>query len=175
MLALNDCLQLLISGIASSFPFLNKMWEVKVLVTQLCPTLGDPMDYSPARHPHPWNSPGKNAGVVGSHPLLQGIFATWGWHPGLLHCRWILYHVSSLWKQTYFHALKPSAWPTLSPSVTPTVTSGFLRRIFGHEEEERQAQGVHEEAQPRGGAGGAQCPAGRRRLAGPRGRGQPRV
>ena len=95
------------------------MWEAKVLVAQSCSTLGDPMDCSRARHPCPRNSPGKNAGVVGSHPLLQGIFPRWGWNLGLLHCRWILYHVSSPWKQTYFHAWKPSAWPTLSPSVTP--------------------------------------------------------
>ena len=28
------------------------------------------------------------------HALLQGIFPTWGLKPGLLHCRWILYHLS---------------------------------------------------------------------------------
>ena len=38
----------------------------------------------------PWNYPGKNTGV-GSHSLLQGIFATQGLNPGLLRCRWILY------------------------------------------------------------------------------------
>ena len=26
--------------------------------------------------------------------LLQGIFLTWGSKPDLLHCRWILYHLS---------------------------------------------------------------------------------
>ena len=31
---------------------------------------------------------------MGSHSLLQGIFPTQGWNPGLLHCRWILYHLS---------------------------------------------------------------------------------
>ena len=41
----------------------------------------------------PWNSPGKNTGV-GCHFLLQGIFLTQGSNPGLLHCRWILYHLS---------------------------------------------------------------------------------
>ena len=41
----------------------------------------------------PWNFPGKNTGV-GSHSLLQGIFPTKGLKPGLLHCRWILYHLS---------------------------------------------------------------------------------
>ena len=37
--------------------------------------------------------PGKNTGVV-SHVILQGIFPTQGLNPGLLHCRWILYHLS---------------------------------------------------------------------------------
>ena len=41
----------------------------------------------------PWNSPGKNAGV-GSVFLLQGIFPTQGWNPGLPHCRRILYQLS---------------------------------------------------------------------------------
>ena len=41
----------------------------------------------------PWNSPGQNTGV-GSLSLLQGIFPTEGSNPGLLHCRWILYHLS---------------------------------------------------------------------------------
>ena len=41
----------------------------------------------------PWNSPGKNTGV-GRHALLQGIFLTQGWNPGLLHCRWLLYCLS---------------------------------------------------------------------------------
>ena len=41
----------------------------------------------------PWDSPGQNTGV-GSLSLLQGIFPTQGWNPGLLHWRWILHHVS---------------------------------------------------------------------------------
>ena len=41
----------------------------------------------------PCNSPGQNTGV-GSHSLLQGIFQTQGWNPGLLHCRRILYWLS---------------------------------------------------------------------------------
>ena len=35
----------------------------------------------------------KNTGV-GCRSLLQGIFPTWGLNPGLLLCRWILYHLS---------------------------------------------------------------------------------
>ena len=42
---------------------------------------------------YPWGSPGKNTGV-GCHFLLQGIFLTQGQNPGLLQCRWILYHLS---------------------------------------------------------------------------------
>ena len=41
----------------------------------------------------PWNYPGQNTGV-GSLFLLQGIFPTQGWNPGLLHCRQILYQLS---------------------------------------------------------------------------------
>ena len=37
---------------------------------QLCPTLCNPIDGSPPRLPHPWDSPGKNTGV-GCHFLLQ--------------------------------------------------------------------------------------------------------
>ena len=40
-----------------------------------------------------WNSPGQNSGV-GSLSLLQGIFWTQGWNPGLPHCRWVLYQLS---------------------------------------------------------------------------------
>ena len=39
------------------------------------------------------DSPGKNT-RVGCHALHQGIFPTQGSHPGLPHCRWILYHFS---------------------------------------------------------------------------------
>ena len=41
----------------------------------------------------PWNSPGQNTGV-GSLSLLQGIFPTQGWNPGLPHCRQILHQLS---------------------------------------------------------------------------------
>ena len=61
---------------------------MKVLVTQSCQA----MDYSP---------PGSSAhGIpqvrileLGSHSLLQGIFLTQGWNPGLLPHRRILYHL----------------------------------------------------------------------------------
>ena len=57
---------------------------LSVLAAQSCPTLCDPVDYSP-QAPYFmefWNSPGKNIGV-GCHSLLQGIFLTQGLNPGL--------------------------------------------------------------------------------------------
>ena len=39
------------------------------------------------------DSPGKSTGVS-CHALFQGILSTQGLNPGLLHCRWILYHLS---------------------------------------------------------------------------------
>ena len=52
-----------------------------------------PHGLQPVRLLCPWDSPGKNTGV-GCHVLLQGIFPTQGSNPGLLQCRWILYHLS---------------------------------------------------------------------------------
>ena len=75
--------------------YLVNIWapavHLKVKVTQWCPTLFDPMDYS-MDSSSPWNSLGQNTGV-GSLSLLQGIFQTQESNPGLLHCRWILYQL----------------------------------------------------------------------------------
>ena len=49
---------------------------------QSCPTLCDPMDYSPPGF-SVHDSPGKNTGV-GCHALFQGIFLTWRSNPCLL-------------------------------------------------------------------------------------------
>ena len=66
-------------------------FEGCVLVTQSCPTLCNPMDYSPAGSSvHGINSPGKNTGE-GCHALLQGIFPIQGLNLGLPHCRQILH------------------------------------------------------------------------------------
>ena len=61
---------------------------MKVKVTQLCPTLCDPMDCMVH-------------GILQARilewvavPSSRGIFPTQGLNPGLLHCRWILYHLS---------------------------------------------------------------------------------
>ena len=61
---------------------------VLCLVVQLCPTLCNPMVYSPPGSSVPGDSSGKNTGV-GCHALLQGIFLTQGSNPGIPHCRWI--------------------------------------------------------------------------------------
>ena len=66
--------------------------SVKVVVTQLGLTLCNPWTIA-TRLFCPWDLPGKNT-RVGSHSLLKGIFWTQRSNPGLLHCRWILYHLS---------------------------------------------------------------------------------
>ena len=74
----------------------NSIWIkmcVLCLVTQSCLTLWDFMDCKPPGSSIHGDSPGKNNGV-GCHNLLQGIFQTQGSNPSLLHCRWILYHLS---------------------------------------------------------------------------------
>ena len=47
----------------------------------------------PARPLCPRDCPGKNI-EMGCHIFLLGIFLTQESNPGLLHCRWILYHLS---------------------------------------------------------------------------------
>ena len=66
---------------------------IMYLVTQLCLTLYDPMDCSPPGSSVHEDSPGKNTGVS-FHAFLQGIFPTQGSNLGLLHCGWIVYHLS---------------------------------------------------------------------------------
>ena len=64
-----------------------------ILVAQSCPTLCDPMDYKPTRRHRPWNSPSKSTEVCSPFPL-EGLFPIYESNPGLLHCRWIHYHLS---------------------------------------------------------------------------------
>ena len=63
------------------------------LVAQSCPTLCNPLDCSPPGFSDHGDSPGNNTGVS-CHALLQGIFPTQQSTWGLLHCKWILYHLS---------------------------------------------------------------------------------
>ena len=68
-------------------------YAVLCLVTQLCPTLCNPMAYSPQDSSVHGDSPGKNTGV-GYHAFLQGLFPTQGSNPGFSHCRQIIYQLS---------------------------------------------------------------------------------
>ena len=63
---------LMSTTLAAGFFIASATWEaqVKVLVSQSCLTLCDPMDCDP-RLLCPWNSPGQNTGV-GSHSLSPG-------------------------------------------------------------------------------------------------------
>ena len=62
---------------------------MRVLITQLCPTLCDPVDCSPQ---------GSSVhGILQARIMewiAQGIFPIRGLNPDLLHFRWILYHLS---------------------------------------------------------------------------------
>ena len=71
------------------------------------------MECSPPGSSIHGDSPGKNTGV-GCHSLLQGIFPTQGSNPGLPHCRWILYCLSTRKAQEYW-----SGWPIPSPGDLP--------------------------------------------------------
>ena len=91
-----------------SFPFLGPKkikrtvsrpehsWS-EVKVAQSCPTLCNPMEYSP------WNFPGQNTGV-GSLSLLQWIFPTQESNQGLPHCRQVLFQLS--YQTRSLHLLK---------------------------------------------------------------------
>ena len=66
---------------------------VMCLTAQSCPTLCNPMDYSPPGSSVHWDSSGKDTGVC-CHALLQGNFPSQGLNAGLPLCRCILYHLS---------------------------------------------------------------------------------
>ena len=76
---------------SSSAVYTKYKISMKMLGAQSCPALCNPMDCS---------LPGSSVhGIlqstrVISHSLLQGIFPSQGLNSGILHCRWILYHVS---------------------------------------------------------------------------------
>ena len=82
-------------------------------VAQSCPTLCDPMDYSP------WNSPGQSTGV-GYHSLLQGIFPSQGSNPGLPNSRQILYHLNHLGSNKILEWIAyPSPGDLPDPGIEP--------------------------------------------------------
>ena len=112
------------------------------LVTQSCPILCDPMDCSLPDSSVHGDSPGKNTGV-GCHALLQGIFPTQRSNPGLLHYRWILYHLSHIhlnlfyFKCIYFNwriitlqyfddFCHASTWISCSYTCVPSILNPIL-------------------------------------------------
>ena len=83
-----------------------------------------PHGLQPTRLPCPCNSPCKNTGV-GCHYLLQKIFPTQRWNPGLPCCRQILYSLSHQEAQDcrvlgYFAASWPR--PTVTIQMSPDIT-----------------------------------------------------
>ena len=78
------------------------------------------MDCSPPGSSVHGDSPDKNTGVD-CHALLQGTFPTWGRNPGLLHCRWILYHLSH---QGNPRILEWVAYPSPGDLTKPGIETG---------------------------------------------------
>ena len=73
---------------------LTQGWKLHVLHQQTDSLpLGHQWKWVTVTQSCPLNSAGQNTGVDGLS-LLQAIFPTQGSIPGLLHCRWILYHLS---------------------------------------------------------------------------------
>ena len=84
----------------------------------------------------PWNSQGQNTGV-GSLCLLQGIFPTQGWNPGLPHCRQILYQLSHLivchgYKKWKMAAQMPSVFHPCSVKMVLLGTSLVIQWLRLH-------------------------------------------
>ena len=87
------------------------------------------MDCSPPGSSVHWDSPGKNTGVC-FHALLQGIFPTQRSNPGVLHCRWILYHLSHqgslrILEWVGYPFSRGSSWPRNQTRVS-CITGRFL-------------------------------------------------
>ena len=69
----------------------------------------------------PWNSPGQSTGV-GGLSLLQGIFPTQGWNPGLLHCS----RFFTSWGTS--EAIHVEEDDLLSPLIQKLISSGNILR-----------------------------------------------
>ena len=92
-------------------------------VTQLCLTLGDPMDYTVQNI------------EVGSLSLLQGIFPTQELNPGLPHCRQILYQLSHKRSPTILEWVdypfsSGSSWPRSWTGVSCIAGEFFTKRAI---------------------------------------------
>ena len=74
-----------------------------------------------------WNSLGKNT-EEGCHSLLQGIVPTQGSNLGLLHCRWILYHLSHQKKKKKKEVAQ--LCPTLCDPTDCSLLGSSIHGIF---------------------------------------------
>ena len=88
----------LLLSLCSSTPVVLKHQHAAESPAKKCQSLSRvqlsaPLQTAACQAPRPWDSPGKNT-RMGCHSSLQGIFPIQGLKPGLLHCRWILYHLS---------------------------------------------------------------------------------
>ena len=115
VIAKSECQGILISVV-------KQVWSGKGKVAQSCPTLCDPMDYSPQ------NSPGQNTGV-GSLSLLRGLFPTQESNPGLPHWRTLyqLTHTGSprIREWAAYSFLSSSSWSRNQTGVSCTA-GGFF-------------------------------------------------
>ena len=85
------------------FPLLNMCWAMLS-----CSVRSKSLrlhGLQPASFLCPWDFPGKTTGV-GCHSLLHRVFPTQGSNPGLLHCRQILYQLSSQGTLNFFYILQ---------------------------------------------------------------------
>ena len=103
---------------------------VLCLVPQLCLTLCDTMDCSLPGFSAHGGYQGKNI-RMGSDSLLQGIFPTQGSNTDLLHCRWILYHLthqgsSRILEWVAYPSSRGSSWPRNQPGVSCIAGRFFI-------------------------------------------------
>ena len=75
------------------FKLPNHICAMIRLVALLCPNLCNSKGCNPPGSSLHRYSSGQNT-EVDCHVLLQGVFPNQGLNPGLLHCRWILYHLN---------------------------------------------------------------------------------
>ena len=94
-------------------PGASTLVGISIKSFQSCPALCDIKDCSPPGSSVHGDSPGRNIGM-GCHALLQGIFPTQGWNPGLPHRRRNLYRLS--------HLGSPMACMTVTNSVVISET-----------------------------------------------------
>ena len=99
---------------------------------QLCPALCNPMDHSPPGFSVHGDSLGRTT-WEGCHALLQGIFPTQGWDPGLvwlLHCRQMLYLSAARGAPSSWRAAPSGFLEAGTFEMGPEEQVGFGKRGF---------------------------------------------